>query len=81
MFYFFLFHFIVLLLRSIFSVSGVFLRQRDHRGPVEVPELVEPEGRRLGHELVDSGTRVSGRKGLARTNKRRRKQQHGKHLT
>jgi hypothetical protein len=48
-------------LSSIFSVSGVFLRQRDHRGPVEVPELVEPEGRRLGHELVDPGTRVSGR--------------------
>jgi len=42
------------------SVTGVFLRQCDHRRPVEVLKLVQPQGRWVRHELLDQRTRISG---------------------
>jgi hypothetical protein len=48
-----------------FDFSGVFVRECHDRGPVEVFELRQPQGRQGRDELVDPRTWVSGRQGVA----------------
>ena len=59
------------------TVSGIFLRQRNNRRPLEVFELFQPQGHQSRHELLDPGARVPGGQGGSGTTQRRRSQQHG----